>query len=187
MRLFVALDIPEDIRRRVADFARDMRTHAPRARWVRMDGTHLTLKFIGEVSSERLDSIRRALQPIRVAAPIEIEFRGAGFFPNDRRPRVFWVGIHAPAALAELAAEIERNLAPLGISPESRPFQPHLTLARFEHPSESGRLSQALGDGPGREFGSAIACEFHLYESRLQRGGAVYTRLETIVFARETS
>lgn len=186
MRLFVALDIPEGVRRRVADYARELRRHARQARWARIEGAHITLKFIGEVPSDRLDPIRGALEPVRAPAPIEIGFRGAGFFGNDRRPRVLWVGIEASDALRELAEEIGCRLAPLGIAPESRPFAPHLTLARFDHPSEVGDLRAAIAGAGQPEFGSAVAREFHLYQSRLTPDGALYTNLATVVFAPET-
>jgi 2'-5' RNA ligase len=187
VRLFIAIDVPEEVRRRITAFAAEMRERAPRARWVRLDGVHVTLKFIGEVAPEKAEAIRHALEPVRTAAPVEMEFRGAGFFPNERRPRVFWVGIHSAPSLAELAAEIERRIEPLGIARESRPFNAHLTLARFETPSQSGELARALAEEGEREFGHAIAREFHLYESRLKPGGAQYTRLETFTFAPETT
>lgn len=186
MRLFVAIDVPEQSRRRIAAFAAELRAHAPRARWARLDGVHVTLKFIGETAPERAETIRAALRSVRRDAPVEMEFRGAGFFPHERRPRVFWVGIEAAPALAELAAEIERLLETVGIARESRNFHPHLTLARFESPSESGGLRQALAGSGEREFGRLAAREFHLYESRLKPGGARYTRLETYTFASET-
>lgn len=187
MRLFIALDIPEEVRRSIAEFALALRTHAPRARWARIEGAHVTLKFIGERPSDQIDAIRRAIEPVRADRPIRIEFRGVGFFLDDRRPRVLWVGIQAPATLAALAAEIESRLASLGISPESRPFEPHLTLARFDRPSESGNLRQVIAQSGAPEFGSTVAREFHLYRSELSPGGAIYTRLETIVFAPEPS
>lgn len=187
MRLFVALDIPDTIRRSIADFALSLRPHAPRARWARIEGAHVTLKFIGETPAGRLDAIRQAIEPVRASGPISIEFRGIGFFPNDRRPRVLWVGVHASAGLAELAAEIEKRLVPLGIPAESRPFAPHLTLARFDHPAESGDLRQVVMKSPLPEFGSTVASECHLYESKLARGGSIYTRLETVVFAQESA
>lgn len=187
MRVFVALDIPEEVRQRIGEFAREMRDRAPQARWVRVDGIHVTLKFIGEVSPERVEEIRRALASVRAPAPVEMDFRDAGFFPDERRPRVFWVGIQASPVLAELAGEIERSLEPLGIARESRPFQPHLTLARFERPSTSGDLRRALAEGGQREFGSAVAREFHLYQSQIGKGGAKYTRLESFPFAPETA
>ncbi|HVC00180.1 MAG TPA: RNA 2',3'-cyclic phosphodiesterase [Candidatus Dormibacteraeota bacterium] len=186
MRLFVALDIPEDVRRHIADFSLELRRHAPRARWARIESAHVTLKFIGERPPGELGPLRAAIEPVRAPSPIEIEFRGAGFFRNDRQPRVLWAGVHASAALAELAADIERRLAPLGIPLESRPFAPHLTLARFNDPSESGDLRQVIAGAGLREFGRTVTREFHLYESRRAPEGSIYTRLETVVFARET-
>lgn len=186
MRLFVAIDVPDEVRQRVAAFAAEMRERAPRARWVRFDGVHVTLKFIGETAPEKAEPIRHALEPVRTGAPVEMEFRGAGFFPNEKRPRVFWVGIHSTPALAELATEIEQRLEPLGIARESRPFNPHLTLARFETPRESGELARALAETGEREFGRAVAREFQLYESRLKPGGSRYTRLAAFTFAPET-
>lgn len=187
MRLFVAIDVPEQVRRRIEAFAQEMRGRAPHARWVRVDGIHVTLKFIGEVPPERVNKIRSALAPVRASAPVEMTFHDIGFFPNDRRPRVFWVGIHASPVLPDLAAEIEYRLEPLGIASESRPFRPHLTLARFDHPSESIGLRKALAEGGARDFGEAVAREFHLYESRFESGGARYARLETFVFAPKAS
>jgi 2'-5' RNA ligase len=186
VRLFVALDIPEEIRRRIADLALELRRHAPKAGWARTDGAHLTLKFIGERPAAELDSIRSALDPVRTSSPIEIAFRGAGFFENERRPRVLWAGVQAPEALHELAADIERRLAPLGIPPESRAFHPHITLARFDRPSESGDLPRMVATLAKQEFGSTISREFHLYESRLTPKGPLYTRLATVVFASDS-
>jgi 2'-5' RNA ligase len=186
VRLFVALDIPEEIRRRIDEFVRELRPRAPHARWVRVEGIHVTLKFIGEVPPERAERIRKALAPVRAAAPVAMAFRGAGFFPGEKHPRVFWVGIEASPVLAELAAEIERRLDPLGIAPETRAFHPHLTLARFERPADAGDLARAVAEGAGSDFGSTTERQFYLYQSKIARGGAQYTRLETFLFAPET-
>lgn len=185
MRIFVALDIPEEVRRRVADFAAALQQREPRARWLRAVSIHVTLKFIGEASPPQVEKIRRALGSVRAAAPAELRLRGAGFFPDERRPRVFWVGIEANPVLADLADQIERALEPLGIARESRAFRPHLTLARLEGLRGAGHLRQALAEADTPEFGGSIERAFHLYESRLGPGGARYTKLETYVFAPE--
>jgi 2'-5' RNA ligase len=185
VRLFVAIEIPDELRRAIAEFLTAMRRHAPRARWVRPETIHVTLKFIGEASAEKMEAIRDALAPIQFPAPVEMEFRGTGFFPAERRPRVFWIGIQANASLAELAGAVDGQLEPLGIARESRAFVPHLTLARFEQPGESGDLARALGDANRHSFGRMLAREFHLYESRLLREGAQHIRLETYCFAPE--
>lgn len=183
MRLFVALDIPETVRERLKDFSDKLRKQAPAARWVRVDGIHLTLKFIGEALQERVEPIRQALESVRMESVGEVAYRGAGFFPAERSPRVFWVGIEANPALAALAGQIESRLEPLGIPRETREFRPHLTLARFERPSDAEPVRRALAQAPPGEFGRSVEREFYLYQSKLGPGGARYTRLAAFAFA----
>ena len=183
MRLFVALDIPEDVRAAIGALVAKLRGVCRNARWVRIEGAHITLKFIGEVPVEKAEDIKTALLAVPFPAPIKMSFRGLGFFPNDRRPRVLWAGITAGPELGALAAAVETALEPLGIAREQRAFSPHLTLARFDSPSELTRLHAGIAAAGSLEFGRAIAAEFHLYQSVLKRGGAEYTRLATFRFA----
>lgn len=183
MRLFVALDIPGEVRRRIAELVEKLRPTVRGARWARVEGMHLTLKFIGEVAPERVGGIEAALAAVGAPGALEMSFRNVGFFPTERHPRVFWAGIEAPPALAEFAAELERRLEPLGIPRENRPFQPHLTLARFNSQEGLPALRPALEKLTPFEFGSARAEEFYLYQSRLKPGGAEYTRLRTFPLA----
>lgn len=177
MRLFVALDVPEAVRAALIELTERFRKTCPGARWVKLEGAHITLKFIGEVSSEKLEEIRSALGAISHFDPITVRFAGLGFFPSPRRPRVFWAGVEGGAPLAQLAAAIEMKLEPLGIAPEKRAFQAHLTLARFESPQDSRGLAAAVEALGSPEFGNETFSEFHLYQSVLKRSGAEYTRL----------
>jgi len=86
MRLFVALDLPQEVRQKFRELIATIQKECPNARWVRPEGIHVTLKFIGYIEDKDLDSIRAALAPIRLEAPVEIAFRGLGFFPNERPP-----------------------------------------------------------------------------------------------------
>jgi 2'-5' RNA ligase len=142
---------------------------------------HLTLKFIGEVSPEKVARIQDELRGVRSTA-VEMNFRNTGFFPNARHPRVFWAGIEASPNLAGMAAEIEQRIETLGISRESRSFRPHLTLARFQSEDGLPALHEALAQLGALEFGATRTEEFHLYQSTLKRGGAEYTRLATVRF-----
>jgi 2'-5' RNA ligase len=187
VRLFVALDIPQTVRDSLARLSSHLREICPSARWARIEGAHLTLKFIGEVPPERSELIRASLGDVPATGSIEIRFAGLGFFPDPRRPRVAWAGIEAGAALPALAVSIESRLEPLGIPREARAFHPHITLARFDSPKGLDALQAAVEKLGVPEFGRALAGEFHLYQSVLKRGGAEYTRLASYRIAREPS
>src|SRR5438270_6687519 len=154
-----------------------------RARWVRPENLHVTLKFIGHVDTGKLDAIRAALAEVRLDSPVELRFRGLGFFPNGKRPRVFWAGMEASPSLAPLAAEIDARLKKLGIAAETREFAPHLTLARFDPPGISDGLSAIAQENVAREFGALTSAEFHLFESKTRSTGAEYIRLASFPFA----
>ena len=106
MRLFIALDIDDAIRRRISTFLDGVRDFAPEARWVRPESLHVTLKFIGEKPIETAEAIKQALSAIRAEA-VPIAFQGYGFFPTPKAPRVFWIGIQAESQLGRLAAAVE--------------------------------------------------------------------------------
>ena len=183
MRLFVAMDVPEEVRKAIREYIGKLQAVCRGARWARVESMHVTLKFIGEVSGEKVQQVKKELEGVRSAAAVEMSFRGVVFFPHARHPRVFWARIEATPNLAELAADIEKRLERLGIPREERAFRPHLTLARFKSEEGLPKLQEAMEKAGAMEFGSTRSSEFHLYESKLMRGGAVYTRLATIEFA----
>lgn len=201
MRLFVALDLPESVRRGLAETIAklqridDVAIHgAPVSapadalrdqRWTRPENMHVTLKFIGHVAGEKLLEIRDALEPIRSLAPVELRYRGIGYFPDAQRPRVLYCGVDPSPNLAPLAADIGLALEPLGIASEARAFIPHLTLARF-NPSQPQNLPPVGDAMQQQDFGDARETEFHLYESMLKPGGAEYKKLATYSFVKET-
>ncbi len=182
MRLFVALQIPPAVRKSLAEFLATLRALSSQPRWVRAENLHVTLKFIGEVQAEKLGDIRVALSAVHSDRLVTLDFRGLGFFPNEKRPRVFWAGIEASPNLQTLANDIDRALEKLGIPPEKRPFSAHLTLARFEPPGLPEKLRVAIQENAKREFGSVAAEEFLLIESKLKPSGAEYTTLESFPF-----
>jgi 2'-5' RNA ligase len=179
MRLFVALDIPDAVRRALRELIARLKPECDDARWVRPEGMHVTLKFLGETDGAKLDSIKAALSPVRSDRPVDLDFRGLGFFPNEFHPRVIWCGVKGSSNLVTLAASVDAALQPLGFSPESREFSPHLTLARFDSHKGLDTLVRAANNLKSYDFGSARQSEFYLYQSVLKRGGAEYTRLAT--------
>ena len=188
MRLFLALDLPEAVRQAFRELISQLKKSCPNARWVRPEGIHVTLKFIGHTDENNAEPICAALAPIRSEQTVEMEFRGLGFFPHERRPRVLWCAVAASANLARLADDVGRALEPLGIPSESREYVPHLTLARLEpekiSPAEFQKLERAAEEAAGSSFGSARESEFYLLESMLKPTGAEYRRLRTFPFVK---
>jgi RNA 2',3'-cyclic 3'-phosphodiesterase len=189
MRIFVALDIDEVIRKRIQLFLDGVRGFAPDARWVRSESLHVTLKFIGNKPAVEVDAIREAVARIR-ADIVDIKFRGYGFFPTPTAARVFWLGVDADSRLTLLAKSVDDITATLGVPAEEHAFSPHLTLARRGGGSGTPRrqnsdgsnqvfqrLQQRLGALPVPEFGTMTAREFFVYESQLGRGGSRYTKI----------
>lgn len=190
MRLFVALEISSAVRASLAALMKELRalerpSSAKRMRWVRPENLHVTLKFIGEAAPEKLEAIRAGLSAVHSAQPVELRFRGLGFFPNEKRPGVFWAGIEASPNVAALAADVDLHLEKAEFPRESRPFTPHLTLARFEPSGIAPELRAALRESAARDFGLLRTAEFHLIESKLKPSGAEYTTLQSFPFAAE--
>jgi 2'-5' RNA ligase len=183
MRLFIALEIPAAVQENLAALLKSFCTVSPQTRCVRPENLHVTLKFIGAVPETKLAAIRSALVGVRSDQPVALDFRGLGFFPNEKHPRVFWAGIEASPNLKILAADIESVVEKLGIPREQRPFSPHLTLARFEPPGLPERLRSAIQEDAARKFGSFRTNQYHLIESKLKSTGAEYTTLESFPFA----
>lgn len=188
MRLFVALEIPAGVKAELELLIARLKPLCRAARWARPEGMHVTLKFIGheiaDWDTEKLAAARAALATVKSAAPVDVQFRGIGFFPDASRPRVVWRGVHASANLAPLVADMENALGPLGIPSEERPFVPHLTLARFKAPEGVSALAREAEKSAGTEFGSSRETHFHLFESKLDPRGAEYRKIESFSFVR---
>jgi 2'-5' RNA ligase len=190
VRLFVALEIPPAVRENLATLmkklsALEKQSSGKKARWVRPGNLHVTLKFIGEAAPHKLAEIVAALSTVRSGQLAELQFRGLGFFPDEKRARVLWAAIDASPNLAAIAGDIQLQLEPLGFPREKRAFMPHLTLARFEPPGISETLGAAVRENAERDFGALRVGEFHLIESKLKPSGAEYTTLHSFAFAAE--
>ncbi len=131
MRLFLAITLPEAMQSAIAREVAPARAAAPAVRWVRPELMHLTVKFLGERPEEDEARVARATRAaLAPLPPFEVTVGGTGAFPNFRRPRVVWLGMHPPTPLAGLARRLDAALAPLGVTPETRPFRAHVTLGR---------------------------------------------------------
>ena len=176
MRLFTALDPSPEVHDQLTRLLERLRPSAG-VRWAKPENLHLTVKFIGEWPEERLPALRQALGGVALPPPFEVRIAKLGFFPNSRAPRVFWAGIHSSPALKELAAGIDNAVTPLGIALETRPYSPHLTLARVPERTPLEALHRAIESLPSAEFGTFTADRFFLYQSRPAAGGSIYTQI----------
>ena len=133
MRLFIALNFPEDLRQHWVDGTASLRALAPHARWAPSEQMHLTLVFLGEQPESVLSVLTPALDAAAAAyGRMSLGFQGIGAFPTWRRARVVWLGVDHSPALMHLAQAVARACHNLGIEIEDRPFHPHITLARLD-------------------------------------------------------
>jgi 2'-5' RNA ligase len=178
VRLFVAVDVPEEVKSSIeADVVEPLRSTVEAAKWTRPEGRHLTLAFLGEVADDRVAEIASALAEATTQhRSFDASFDRLGGFPNDRRPRVLWVGIGNGAdALVALQSDVADALVPLGFAREERPFHPHLTLARFQRPRTIEPLPSVRIPDARFTVGEVV-----LFRSQLHPKGARYTALERL-------
>ncbi|PWH14051.1 MAG: RNA 2',3'-cyclic phosphodiesterase [Anaerolineae bacterium] len=184
LRAFIAIDIPPEIRQAISHETAGLRQACGRAvRWVATENIHLTLKFLGEVSSANLELLRQSIHAeCAQTAPFEISVAGLGCFPNPRHPRVLWVGLSAPSELTHLQRQIENAATRLGYTPEEKPFSPHLTIGRVREqitPTELQTLRKLLEQSTVSALGTFTVREVHIYKSELRPEGPQYSRLAT--------
>jgi 2'-5' RNA ligase len=177
MRLFTAVTLGSTIEARTLAGLERLRALAPHARWVKVEGVHLTLVFLGDVDEARLPELRAALEPVGPRhAPFVLSVGGGGSFGSPSHPRVLWADVRgATEALKALQADTAAALQPLGFEPEHREYTAHLTLARSKDPRGDpalARCSQTLAEA---DFGEGRVDRLILFESK---GGHYHSRLE---------
>ena len=180
IRSFVAIEIPEDVRQRLRELLRGLKSTGADVKWVRPEGIHLTLKFLGDVDREAVEILSLSLGPVvEKFAPFELKAQGIGGFPSFRNPRVVWAGlIETGGVLSALQRQIETTTAGLGFPSEERPFKPHLTLGRVRSSEGKSALTRTLEAKATLDLGAFRAERVILFRSDLRPEGAVYTRIE---------
>jgi 2'-5' RNA ligase len=175
MRLFIGIELPENIREGLAEVERELGPVTSSARWVATESAHLTLKFLGEITEQRAEEIDQAMAAL-TWKPFQITVRGVGFFPGTRSPRVFWAGVHAPT-LEALSARIDSKLETFGFEKERRAYRAHVTLARAKTGPLDAALVTAASQFEEKEFGAFNVDRCFLYQSELTPNGPIYTKL----------
>lgn len=172
LRLFVALQLPPEIRARLTGLMGGVNG----ARWQTDQQLHLTLRFIGEVDEARAEDIDSALRAVTFT-PFQVSLQGAGLFGDIRKPRMLWAGVGPDAPLAHLAQKIETAMVRIGLPAEQRKFTPHVTLARFKGPG--GRVDRFLAAHDQLWSAPWTVERFTLFRSHLAHSGAIYEPLAT--------
>ncbi|MGH9382137.1 MAG: RNA 2',3'-cyclic phosphodiesterase [Thermoanaerobaculia bacterium] len=185
MRLFIALETPEPLRREIAALADRLRHELPWARWVRAENLHLTLVFLGETAPDRLPSLAAHLAPaFGQHPPLRLRVRGAGTFPSGRAARVAWLGVAGGSELAALQAALAEAAAKAaGVELERRPFHAHLTLARPARPWPPRAVERFLASADRPRGEPFEVAQGVLLESQLGAGGARYRTVEAFPLA----
>lgn len=168
VRLFVAIDLPEDVRDRLAGLCNGL----PGARWVPPENMHVTLRFIGEVPDGDLPDIGDALDRVRAPA-FPISLAGVGYFGSRRRVHALWAGVEKSPTLVDLQRKTESALQRAGLPPEERKFMPHVTLARLKD-VKTERLGPWIEARNLFRAPPTIVTRFVLFSSFLSADGAIY-------------
>jgi 2'-5' RNA ligase len=174
MRLFVGVPIVGDAGREIVALLGRLRERHWPVRWVHDEGSHLTLKFYGEVAPERLDVIAESVRLASRCTPaLPLRLDALGAFPSLSRPRVLWVGLDAPPELGQLQERLEQAGEAIGFPPEGAPFRPHVTLGRVREGQRfpRGGLDEFQGS---YEHAAVVADRLVLYESVLTNQGPRY-------------
>jgi 2'-5' RNA ligase len=179
MRLFIAIELPPEIKQGIAKVQEQLRETGATANWTRPEGIHLTLKFLGEVEESRVDEIRNVLaSAVGAKGRLSLAIAGAGTFPNVKNPRVLWLGVAGDIEkLVALQASVEDAMEKITFDREERKFSPHLTLARIKFPKPRDNWQQKIESIRDVMLGAFEAGYISLMKSELNREGAVYTEV----------
>ena len=183
LRTFIAADIPPAVQKSIQQQVDRLRNKLGDSsiRWTPVHNIHLTLKFLGDISTNDVDILTQALRAESNAHPaFDVPIQRLGSFPNSKRARVLFIGIQPPAELEALQQGVEAACEGVGYEADMRPFSPHLTIGRVRRgisPSEQGKIYEILRDATIDSLGIARVDSLHLYKSERKPNGAVYTKL----------
>jgi 2'-5' RNA ligase len=184
MRAFIAIELDKVLRDELATLQAKLKPCGADVKWAEPHNIHLTLKFLGEVPEEKIETIKKTLDTTAANNnTFNISLSGLGAFPNLNSPRVLWVGIKEGSnESVKLANEIEAQLAKLGFSNEERPFSAHLTLGRMRSPKGRERLKEIIENinknlVTSTPLHQSPVKDITLFQSTLTPKGPIYTAL----------
>lgn len=184
IRLFIALDLPKEVKTYLSQIIEDMKSKGANVKWVKADNIHLTMKFLGNTEPSKVDSIIESLnKAIHFTKPIETNLSLLGGFPNLTKPRVIWIDIEKNRELIiNTAKDIESTLIDIGFEIENKKFTPHLTLGRVKDLKNFDNLDSYLQNLQLKSFDFNFE-SLSLIKSTLTQHGPIYKKLHTIQFS----
>ncbi|MCD6319783.1 MAG: RNA 2',3'-cyclic phosphodiesterase [Candidatus Desulfofervidaceae bacterium] len=182
IRSFIAIPLPEEVKKALAGLVQALRPIFPKINWVKLENMHLTLKFLGNIREDQITQIKRVIvESCRDVSSFSLQGHGLGVFPNVKRARVIWTGVCGETDLLEkIYFALEKRLAQIGFPEEKRRFQPHLTLGRIKTGASSKLLLEAIQRYQAFSTSSFTVKEIVLFKSNLHPQGARYTALERV-------
>lgn len=175
MRTFLALDLNNEIKKTLSVLVDNLRRVGGNIKWVRKQGMHITLKFLGEIERAKISEINTVLGKVsRDYRPFSLKIKGCGHFPHEKNPRVLWTGVEAEESLYSLHKQLEKELEKIGFPPEKRTFRPHLTLGRVKTATFIKETIRELREHEEEVFGEMIVDKITFFESILKPTGAEY-------------
>ena len=182
IRSFLAIELPEAIRRKIEEVQKDLKLSHADVRWVSPEKIHLTLKFFGSIDESRIDPIVKSVGgPTQTSSPFSLAVRGMGAFPHLKNPRVIWMGlVDEKEILPSFQRELEKELRKIGFESEDRPFHPHLTLGRMKSNQGRDELIGRMEKYREEQFGDFQVEKVVLLKSDLRPSGPIYTPLKEL-------
>ncbi len=182
IRAFIAISLPESTLQAVGKAQDTLRSSGPNIRWVRKQGIHLTLKFLGDIDTNNVEKIKAVMEQATSGfSSFTVMGEGIGVFPDFRRPRVIWAGISGDTqVLFDLQDHLESQLKTLGFPKEKRPFKGHLTMGRVKGRIDNSKFREAIEGLRGFKTEAFTVESVVLFQSTLRPQGAVYSRLAEV-------
>ena len=187
-RCFIAIEIPETIRKSVGDIIEILKKSGSDIKWVTPENIHITIQFLGETEESLIAAIKESLEKILAPhRPFCIKIADTGCFPDGRRPRIIWVGMEESQNLIHLYKDIANEMTRFGYQKEERAFTPHITIGRVKSQRNMGELLKRLDEFKGRSIAGFEVQKITLMKSELKPSGAKYYSLAEIPFGRRNN
>lgn len=181
IRCFIAVDIPASIKKDISDLVDFLKKHDADIKWVSADNLHITLKFLGNTPEKLITGIRdKIYSVVKSYQPFYIKIKGTGVFPNNKYPRVCWIGIQYPDIFLKLQKDIDKSLKQLGFKEDDRDFKPHLTIGRIRSQKGISNIIKELDNNSLKDFGDVSVDSIKIMRSILKPGGSEYSCLYEI-------